>query len=451
MNILILGAGGREHALTWKIKQSPQCEALYVSPGNAGTAQIAENITLFDTYDEAAFEHIADFAIEQAIQLIVVGPEAPLVAGIQNFFRDNATLTSIRVIGPDRVGAQLEGSKDYAKAFMQRHQIPTARSRTFAADQLAEALAYLQTHSLPIVLKADGLAAGKGVIIAETLSEAEQALDNMLTHRQFGEASQKVVIEEFLSGIELSVFVLTDGRSYQVLPEAKDYKRIGEGDTGPNTGGMGAVSPVPFADAAFMQRVEAEVIQPTIHGLAQEGIDYCGFIFIGLMNVDGAPYVIEYNVRLGDPEAEVVVPRVEADWVELLTATAQQQLDTITLTVSPQAATTVVMVSEGYPGAYEKGKVISGLSAISEALVFHAGTSKHEGEVVTNGGRVVAVTALADTMEKALQKSYQSVAQIHWEGSYHRKDIGQDLDGNRSKGRPENGERRLETEDGRTE
>ena len=427
MNILILGAGGREHALAWKIKQSSQCESLYVSPGNAGTAQVAENVTLFSAYDDAAFARIADFALTHHITLIVVGPEAPLVAGIQDFFRDNAALSDIRVIGPDRVGAQLEGSKDYAKAFMQRHQIPTARSRTFTADQLDEGLTYLQTQSLPIVLKADGLAAGKGVIIAQTLSEAEQTLDNMLTHRQFGEASQKVVVEEFLSGIELSVFVLTDGRSYQVLPEAKDYKRIGEGDTGPNTGGMGAVSPVPFADAAFMQRVEAEIIQPTIHGLAQEDIDYRGFLFIGLMNANGAPYVIEYNVRLGDPEAEVVVPRVETDWVTLLTATAQQQLDTITLNVSPKAATTVVMVSEGYPGAYEKGKVISGLSSVSDALVFHAGTGKHEGQVVTSGGRVVAVTALDDTIKDALKKSYQGVQQIQWKGSYYRKDIGQDL------------------------
>ena len=428
MNILILGSGGREHALAWKIKQSPQCEALYVSPGNAGTATVAQNVSLFsDDYHDEAFAHIASFMLENKVQLLVVGPEAPLVAGVQDYFKRRDDLQDILVIGPDQAAAQLEGSKDYAKAFMQKYGIPTAPSRTFTAEQLAEGLAYLQDLPLPIVLKADGLAAGKGVIISNNREEAQQHLREMLEGRRFGEASDKVVVENFLQGIELSVFVLTDGQHYCILPEAKDYKRIGVGDTGPNTGGMGAVSPVPFADGAFMQKVDEQIIQPTIHGLQQEEHDYRGFIFIGLMNVDGDPYVIEYNVRLGDPEAEVIIPRLESDLLDLLLATANRSLDTASLSISPQTATTVVMVSEGYPGSYQKGKEISGLSGIDEALVFHAGTQSSEDHVLTNGGRVLAITALDENLPQALSKSYQAVEQIRWEGLYYRKDIGKDL------------------------
>ena len=428
MNILILGSGGREHALAWKIRQSPQCDHLYVSPGNAGTATLAQNVSLFSgDYGDEVFAKIADFVLENNIQLLVVGPEAPLVAGIQDYFARQDELQTIGIIGPNRVGAQLEGSKDYAKAFMQKHNIPTARSRTFTADQLDDGLAYLQDLPLPIVLKADGLAAGKGVIISNNRQEAQQHLQDMLRHRKFGPASEKVVVEDFLQGIELSVFVLTDGKHYQILPEAKDYKRIGEGDTGPNTGGMGAVSPVPFADQAFMQKVEERVIQPTIAGLQQEQIDYRGFLFIGLMNVDGDPYVIEYNVRLGDPEAEAIIPRMESDLVTLLVATTHQTLNTVSLQISPQTAATVVMVSEGYPGSYEKGKAITGLPEATDALIFHAGTKPSERQVLTNGGRVLAITALADNLPLALSKSYEAVQHIQWEGLYYRKDIGKDL------------------------
>ena len=428
MNILILGSGGREHALAWKIKQSPQCDALYVAPGNAGTAEIAHNVSLFPgDYTEEAFARIGDFVTENRIQLLVVGPEAPLVAGIQDYFARRDDLRGISVIGPDRAGAQLEGSKDFAKAFMQRCGIPTAQSRTFTASQLEEGLNYLGDLPLPIVLKADGLAAGKGVIISHNREEAQQHLRDMLEHRQFGAASDKVVIEDFLQGIELSMFVLTDGQHYCVLPEAKDYKRIGVGDTGPNTGGMGAVSPVPFADADFMQKVEERVIRPTVAGLQREGMDYRGFLFIGLMNVDGDPYVIEYNVRLGDPEAEAIIPRLESDLVDLLVATASRSLDQVTLQISPNTATTVVMVSEGYPGHYEKGREINGWSEVTDALVFHAGTQATEGRVLTNGGRVLAITALGDDIPLALSKGYQAVQQLHWNGQYYRTDIGKDL------------------------
>ena len=428
MNILILGSGGREHALAWKIQQSPQCDTLYVSPGNAGTEAIAQNVSLFSgDYNEDAFARIATFLLDHDVQLLVVGPEAPLVAGIQDYFKQRDDLQKILVIGPDRAGAQLEGSKDYAKAFMQKYDIPTAPSRTFIADQLDEGLAYLQNLPLPIVLKADGLAAGKGVIISNNRKEAQQHLREMLEGRRFGEASDKVVVENFLQGIELSVFVLTDGHHYRILPEAKDYKRIGVGDTGPNTGGMGAVSPVPFADASFMQKVEERVIQPTIHGLQQEQHDYRGFIFIGLMNVDGDPYVIEYNVRLGDPEAEAIIPRLEGDLLDLLLATAHRSLDSVSLSISPKTATTVVMVSEGYPGGYQKGKEIHGLSDVADTLVFHAGTQSSDGRPLTDGGRVLAITALDDSIPQALDKSYQAVRQIHWDGLYYRTDIGKDL------------------------
>lgn len=428
MNILVLGAGGREHTLAWKIKQSPLCNALYVSPGNAGTAAIAENIHLFEgDYNTTAFENIARFAVEKKIELIVVGPEAPLVAGIRDYFDSRHDLSHIAVIGPSQRGAQLEGSKDFAKAFMQRHHIPTAQSKTFTHEQLQEGLQYVQTQPLPIVLKADGLAAGKGVIICETHQQALTTLEDMLGGKKFGKASEKVVIEDFLQGIELSAFVLTDGKNYLMLPEAKDYKRIGEQDTGPNTGGMGAVTPVPFADASFMQKVKERIVEPTIRGLAQENFDYRGFIFIGLMNVQGDPYVIEYNVRLGDPETEAIIPRIESDIVPILQAVAAQKLDQYTLKISDKTATTVVMVSEGYPGRYQKSKKIEGLSDVSQAFVFHAGTKADGHHILTDGGRVLAITGMGSNMEEALAISYQGISKIHWDGLYYRKDIGKDL------------------------
>ena len=431
MNILILGSGGREHALAWKIRQSPHCNQLYVAPGNAGTAAVAHNVTLFSgDYSEEAFARIAAFVLEKNVRLLVVGPEAPLVAGIRNYFSQRDDLRDVLLVGPDRTGAQLEGSKHHAKAFMQRHSIPTAASRTFTAAQLEAGLSYLSDLPLPIVLKADGLAAGKGVVICDRHDEAQQHLRDMLEHRRFGAASDQVVVEEFLSGIELSVFVLTDGQHYRLLPAAKDYKRIGEGDTGPNTGGMGAVSPVPFADPEFMRKVEERIVRPTVAGLQQEAIDYRGFLFIGLMNVAGEPYVIEYNVRLGDPETEAIVPRIESDLVELLAAAANQTLATAPLQISTLAAATVVLVAEGYPGDYQKGAVISGLPQegnAADALVFHAGTRQKETQVVTNGGRVLAVTARGEDIPEALRRCYKTVGQISWPGHYYRTDIGQDL------------------------
>lgn len=422
MNILVLGSGGREHALSWKLKQSEECENLYIAPGNAGTASLGTNVNLSLT----EFDQIAAFAIANQIHMIVVGPEDPLVNGISDYFQERDDLKHIALIGPSKAGAQLEGSKDFSKQFMARHHIPTARSKTFTKANIEEGLNYVSSHPLPVVLKADGLAAGKGVIIAENQETARQTLKEMLLEDKFGAASQQVVIEQFLTGIELSVFVLTDGQNYKILPSAKDYKRIGEGDTGLNTGGMGAITPVPFADKSFMQKVEAEIIQPTIKGLQKENIDYKGFLFIGLMNVAGDPYVIEYNVRMGDPETQVVLPAIASDLLPLLKACATGSLNEETLVLTKAYHTTVVMVSGGYPGSYEKGHAISGLESVKESTVFHAGTLLKD-KVITNGGRVLAITGSGTTLNKALEKAYAGIKNVSWQDSNYRKDIGQDL------------------------
>lgn len=423
MNILLLGSGGREHAMAWKLAQSPRLTHLYIAPGNAGTAAEGTNVNL----DPLDFPALKRFVMEHGIHLVVVGPEAPLVAGISDFFKADEKLRYVPVVGPSRVGAQLEGSKDFSKAFMMRHNIPTAQYRSFTEATLEEGLKFLETLNAPYVLKADGLAAGKGVIICDELVEARVELTSMLLDHKFGEASNKVVIEEFLNGIELSVFVLTDGKNYRILPAAKDYKRIGEGDTGLNTGGMGAVSPVPFADKAFIAKVEERVVKPTIDGLAKDGIDYSGFIFIGLMNMNGDPYVIEYNVRMGDPETEVVIPRITSDLLELFEAVGNRELDTYGLQVDPRTACTVMLVSDGYPGSYPKGLPISGLDKVEGSTVFHAGTTLKDGQVVTNGGRVISVTSFGDTLMEALDASFSNAETIRYEGKYYRKDIGADL------------------------
>lgn len=424
MRILVLGSGGREHAFSWKIAQSPKCEALFIAPGNAGTSEVGTNVNIAVT----DFEGIGNFVKQEKIDLMVVGPEDPLVKGITNYFKSDSDLAQVGLVGPSKEGAQLEGSKDFSKQFMERHQVPTAKSKTFTVENLEEGLNYVSSHPLPVVLKADGLAAGKGVIIAETHEHARETLTEMLVDAKFGDASSRVVIEQYLDGIELSVFVLTDGESYKILPEAKDYKRIGEQDTGLNTGGMGAVTPVPFANAEFLQKVEERVVKPTVNGLKSEGIDYKGFIFIGLMNVNGDPYVIEYNVRMGDPETQVVLPKIKSDLVDLLEATAKVNLANTDYTTHPEAFTTVVMVSGGYPGSYPKGQVISGIDAVDGATVFHAGTKQgDQNEVLTNGGRVLAITGKGESVEKALENAYNGVSKISWQDEYHRRDIGQDI------------------------
>jgi len=423
MTILLLGSGGREHAFAWKMTQSPLCEKLFVAPGNAGTAAIATNIAIAPT----DFDAIKTLVLEEKIRLVVVGPEDPLVKGIYDFFKNDEALKNIPVIGPSKLGAQLEGSKEFAKEFLMKHNIPTAAYDSFTAETVENGCAFLETLQPPYVLKADGLAAGKGVLIIQDLEEAKTELRNMLVHEKFGAASSKVVIEEFLDGIELSCFVLTDGKSYKILPTAKDYKRIGEGDTGLNTGGMGAVSPVPYVDAVLMEKIETRIVKPTIEGFQKDGIEYKGFVFIGLINVKNEPIVIEYNVRMGDPETEVVVPRLKSDLVELFLSVADQKLDSFELEVDPRSATTVMVVSGGYPEDFEKGKIITGLENITDSIVFHAGTKLEEGNVLSNGGRVLTVTSYGDDFQQAIKKSYQNIDKLSFDKMYFRKDIGFDL------------------------
>lgn len=423
MNILLLGSGGREHAFAWKMLQSNKCSKLFVAPGNAGTASIATNVAM----NPNDFFAVKEFVLNNNIEMVVVGPEDPLVNGIYDFFKNDDSLAQIPVIGPSKLGAQLEGSKEFAKEFLVKHNIPTARYQSFTKDTVEAGCEFLTTLNAPYVLKADGLAAGKGVLILNDLAEAQQELKNMLVDAKFGDASSKVVIEEFLDGIELSCFVLTDGKSYKLLPTAKDYKRIGEGDQGLNTGGMGAVSPVPFADAEFMKKIEERIVIPTVNGLQSDNIEYKGFVFIGLIKVGDDPFVIEYNVRMGDPETEVVLPRLKSDLVELFQAVGAQKLDEVSFEIDERAATTVMVVSGGYPEDYEKNKVITGLENVTDSIVFHAGTALKDSEIVSNGGRVLAFTSYADNFEDALKKSYSSIEKVKFDGMYFRKDIGFDL------------------------
>ncbi|WP_313805927.1 phosphoribosylamine--glycine ligase [Flavobacterium sp.] len=423
MTILLLGSGGREHALAWKMLQSSRCSKLFVAPGNAGTAAIATNVNI----NPNDFAAVKNLVLAENIEMVVVGPEDPLVNGVYDFFKNDADLNTIPVIGPSKNGAQLEGSKEFAKEFLVRHNIPTARYQSFTKDTVEVGCDFLTTLNAPYVLKADGLAAGKGVLILNDLAEAQQELRNMLVDAKFGDASSKVVIEEFLDGIELSCFVLTDGKSYKILPTAKDYKRIGEGDTGLNTGGMGAVSPVPFATSEFLQKIEERIVKPTIDGFQKDAIEYKGFVFIGLIKVGDDPFVIEYNVRMGDPETEVVMPRLQSDLVEIFQAMANQTLDQVEFEIDPRSATTIMVVSGGYPEDYEKGKIISGLENVAGSIAFHAGTALKDGEIVTNGGRVIAVTSYGDNFEEAITKSYENIAKLQFEHMYYRKDIGFDL------------------------
>ena len=422
-NVLLIGSGGREHAIAWKLAQSPLLNQLFIAPGNTGTIGVGKNIAI----NGNDFESVKQFVLKNKVNLVIVGPEDPLVTGIHDFFLNDKLLKNIPVIGPQKAGAELEGSKDFAKQFMIRHGIPTGAYQTFTKDTLAEGIAFLHTLHPPYVLKADGLAAGKGVLICKTLQEAEEELTDMLVNQKFGKASEMVVIEEFLDGIELSAFAITNGQEYLVLPEAKDYKRIGEGDTGPNTGGMGSISPVPFAGKEFMRKVEDRVIRPTVEGLQKDGIPYQGFLFFGLMNVKGDPFVIEYNVRLGDPETESVLPRIKNDLLEIFLATAYGGLSEIKLETDDRTAACVMIVSGGYPGEYTKGKAISGLETVDKSLVFHAGTSTINNSVVTAGGRVIAVTSLADNLNSAIAQSLESASKIKFENSFFRSDIGKDL------------------------
>ena len=423
MNVLILGGGGREHAFAWKVAESSLCKKLLIAPGNAGTSELGTNVDI----GVNDFESIKKLVLEEEVTLVIVGPEDPLVNGIFDFFQADEALKDITLIGPSKEGAQLEGSKEFAKQFMFRHNIPTAKYQAFTKENLAEGYAFLESLEAPYVLKADGLAAGKGVLILNDLQKAKDELKAMVADAKFGTASSTVVIEEFLDGIELSVFVLTDGESYKILPSAKDYKRIGEGDTGLNTGGMGAISPVPFADRFYIEKVEREIIKPTVEGLQKDNITYQGFIFIGLINVKGEPKVIEYNVRMGDPETEVVIPRIKSDFLNLLQGIGDGTFSEKDLEITDEVATTVMLVAGGYPEAYEKGKEITGIEEVEESTVFHAGTKNNNGTTSTNGGRVIALTSFGETMEEALVKSFNSAEKISFEGKYYRKDIGFDL------------------------
>jgi phosphoribosylamine---glycine ligase len=423
MNILILGSGGREHTLSWIIAKSKLCTKLFIAPGNAGTGMVGENVML----NPVDFDKVKEFVLDQKINFVIVGPEDPIVNGICDYFENDVSLKDVAILAPSAKGAQLEGSKEFAKLFMQKYNIPTANYKSFVASELEEAIKYIEQHTMPVVIKADGLAAGKGVTIRTNVSEAKADIEELFLKNKFGQSGQKIVIEQFLSGIELSAFVLTDGKKYVMLPQAKDYKKIGEGDTGPNTGGMGCVSPVPFADEAFQKKILERIIEPTIHGLQKENIGYKGFVFFGLINVDGDPFVIEYNVRLGDPETEVILPRIDEDLLPFMLSAAKGNLISTSIRINTEYATTVMAVSQGYPEAYEKGIKISGIDNVDKGYVFHAGTKISDQQLVTSGGRVLCVTSMDADMKAALENSYQQLQKIHFDNKYLRKDIGKDL------------------------